>query len=95
MNCDSILTIPVLGGMNHIRENQVEPERDDAKREVAPWHGHTTGHYFNYHEYCIQGMEADIVPSYRADQSDSTQPRGRYEQSSGVAKEPASERIAQ
>jgi len=39
-------------------------------------------------------MEADVIPSYREDQSDVTQSRQRYEQSSRVAKVPASFGIA-
>jgi len=85
----------VLDAVDHIRESQIERERNHAKQEVAPWHGYTTNHYLNDREYCIQGMEADVIPSYHEDQSDVTQSRKRYEQSNRVAKVPASLRIAQ
>lgn len=50
--------------VNQIREAQVERKRYHAKQEVAPWHRYARNRYLNHHQSRIQGMEADVIPSY-------------------------------
>jgi len=80
LKCDSRRTVPVLDGVNHIRETQIEPERDHGKQEVAPWHGYTRNGYFNHHKYHVQDVKGNVVPSYHTDQLDDTQSKRKYEQ---------------
>ena len=60
-------TVESLGGVRDVRHTEVACQEDNAYREVQPWTGaDVREEHFGEEEECVQGVDGDVVPCWKA-----------------------------